>query len=94
MNAGNIAETCRKLKVSRSAYQLNYEKDKEFALACDTVQEELLDLVESKAMELIREKNTQMIIFYLKTKGKSRGYIERTEVDERSTHEVRIVVRE
>ena len=94
LNAGNVSATCRRLKISRATYVQNYEKDKDFRLACDTVQEELLDLAESKALELINEKNTQMIIFFLKTKGKARGYIERTEIDERSTREVRIVVKE
>lgn len=94
LNAGNIAETCKKLKIARTTYAKHYNEDKDFRLACDTVQEELLDLVESKALELINEKNTQMIIFYLKTKGKHRGYIERTEVDERVAQEIRIVVKE
>lgn len=94
LNAGNISATCKKLKIGRTTYVDRYSKDAEFRLACDNVQEELLDLAESKALELINEKNTQMIIFFLKTKGKSRGYVERTEVDERVQHDVRIVVRE
>ena len=94
LNAGNISDSCRKMKISRTQYHDLYNKDKAFALACDNVQEALLDFTESQAMKLIEEKNTAMIIFYLKTKGKSRGYVERTEVDERSTREVRIVVKE
>ena len=94
LNAGNITATCKKLKVSRATYLKHYASDKDFKLACDNVQEELLDLAESKALELIQEKNPTMIIFFLKTKGKSRGYVERTEIDERSQRDIRIVVSE
>ena len=37
------------------------------------------DLAESKLVEQIREGNMTAIIFYLKTKAKARGYVERLE---------------
>lgn len=94
MNQGNISATCKKLRISRSTYQKLYDSDKEFKLACDDVQELLLDDSESQLHRLIEEGNVTAIIFYLKTKGKSRGYVERTEVDERNTQEIRIVTSE
>ena len=39
--------------------------------------EDALDLAESKLMEAIRNGNLTAIIFFLKTRGKSRGYSER-----------------
>jgi hypothetical protein len=41
----------------------------------------LLDLAESKLAENIKDNDNTAIIFYLKTKGKKRGYIERNEVE-------------
>ena len=39
-----------------------------------------LDFAESKLYELIKEANVPATLFYLKTKGKNRGYIERQEL--------------
>ncbi len=94
LNAGNISKTCKKLKISRSTYERLLETNKEFREACFEVREALLDYTEDKAMELVREGNPQMIMFVLKTQGKSRGWVERTEVDARVQEDIRIVVRD
>jgi hypothetical protein len=39
-----------------------------------------LDLAETKLLTAIRDGNLTAVIFYLKTKGKARGYTERAEV--------------
>lgn len=41
--------------------------------------EKMLDFAESKLWEKIEAGDNTMIIFYLKTQGKARGYIERSE---------------
>jgi hypothetical protein len=42
--------------------------------------EQNLDLAETKLLTAIRDGNLTAVIFYLKTKGKARGYTERSEV--------------
>ena len=49
-----------------------------FVLILDNVS---LDYAESKLLENIRANKETSIIFYLKTKGKKRGYSERSELD-------------
>jgi hypothetical protein len=44
------------------------------------IQEQHLDLAETKLLTHLRDGNLKAVIFYLKTKGKVRGYSERTEV--------------
>lgn len=47
--------------------------------------ESLLDLAESKLIQNIQDQDTTSIIFYLKTQGKKRGYVEKQEVDQTVT---------
>jgi len=58
-----------------------YSKDfPEVRQAVDEAKESMLDFAEGKLYQAIHEGNMTAIIFYLKTKGKARGYIERAEV--------------
>lgn len=78
LTLGNVTGACAKIKVSRQTYY-NWMKNPEFAEAVEEVNESNLDYAESKLLSLIRQENPTAIIFYLKTKGKKRGYIERVE---------------
>jgi hypothetical protein len=52
------------------------------------------DLAEMKLLSAIREGKTAELLFYLKTKGKKRGYVERQEItgiDGQQLFEVRII---
>lgn len=60
------------------------KKYPEFDAACHECEETALDFVESKMFKKIDrgDKGSEsLIIFYLKTKGKHRGYIEKQEID-------------
>ena len=56
---------------------------KKFNLEEDLIAEDerLTDVTEMKLMENIRNNDTTAIIFRLKTKGKKRGYIEKSQID-------------
>lgn len=60
-------------------YQWTYN-DPEYKKAVDELQDMVLDFAESQLHKQIKEGNTTATIFYLKTKGKKRDYIERTEI--------------
>jgi hypothetical protein len=77
---GVVTEACRKVGVGRTTFYVWLKEDKEFAAKVKDVQDIALDFVESKLFENIRDGKTSEMIFYLKTKGKSRGYIERQEI--------------
>jgi len=76
---GNISELCRETGVSRQTYYDWMEKDEKFKKNIEIQQEGILDFAESKLLKLIDEKNVAAVIFFLKTKGKGRGYVERVE---------------
>lgn len=73
---GIISYACQKAGVSRQTFY-NYKKDdEEFAAAVDEINEGIIDVVESKLLTQINDNNLTAIIFYLKTKGRNRGYVE------------------
>ena len=80
-NLGHITNACIAANIGRRTYYEWIQKDSEFEEDVSHVQESLLDLAESKLLENIESNENVAIIFYLKTKGKKRGYIEKQEVD-------------
>jgi len=80
-NNGNISESCESANIGRRTYYSWIEKDEVFKQDADDAQESLIDLAESKLMENIEDNDNTSIIFFLKTKGKKRGYIEKQEID-------------
>jgi hypothetical protein len=78
--SGIQAAAARKLGIARSTIGLYMERYPEVKAAYEDVNETTIDFVESKLMENIRKGNIVAQIFYLKTKAKHRGYMERAEV--------------
>ena len=77
---GVVSSACRAAEVGRTTYYLWRKEDPEFAKTCDEIENIALDFVESQLFKQIKNENTAATIFYLKTKGKNRGYSERTEI--------------
>jgi len=73
---GVVTTACQQAEIGRTAFYRWYKEDPEFKEKVDSVQNLTLDFVESQLFRQIREGNTAATIFYLKTKGKERGYIE------------------
>ena len=84
---GVVTTACKQLDISRATYYRWLAEDENFKRAAKDIQEVALDFVESKLFEQIQESSTAATIFYLKTKGKKRGYIERQEFDLSSDNE-------
>ena len=77
---GNVSKACKAANISRQTFY-DWMTDSDFAGQVDEVREGLLDFAEHQLLSNIRDGKTAEILFYLKTKGKKRGYIERQEVD-------------
>ena len=78
---GIVSKACEDSKVSRTQFYKWYKEDKEFATNVDELQNIVLDFAESTLHKLIADGNTAATIFFLKTKGKKRGFIEKSELD-------------
>lgn len=83
-NLGNITKACEALGISRQTYY-NWLEDEVFKSEIDNIGEYVLDFAEHSLFKQIQENNTTATIFYLKTKGKHRGYVEKQEHDHRSS---------
>lgn len=77
---GIVTTACINAGIDRSTFYEWVKNDAEFAKAVDDIEDVTLDFVEGKLLQNVKENDTQSILFYLKTKGKRRGYTERTEV--------------
>jgi hypothetical protein len=82
---GVVTIACRNVGIHRSTFYDWIRDDFDFKRAVDDVSEITLDFAESELHKQIRDGSTAATIFYLKTKGKKRGYIERSEIDINNT---------
>jgi hypothetical protein len=78
---GNITLACQKVGINRKTHYEWLKKDSEYKRLVEEVPERTLDFVENALFKNISEGNVVAQIFYLKTKGKSRGYIEKQEIE-------------
>lgn len=88
-SGGNISIIAERLGCEWHTAKTYIEKSEETKAAYEAETESVIDLAESKLIENIQANDNTAIIFYLKTKGKKRGYIEKTEVE----HSGNIVVK-
>jgi len=78
---GVVTTACQKAGVSRATFYRWLKEDKEFSAQVTGIQDVALDFAESKLFEQIQDGSTAATIFYLKTKGKRRGFVERQELE-------------
>tara|TARA_R100000951_G_scaffold111869_1_gene111421 strand:- start:2757 stop:3125 length:369 start_codon:yes stop_codon:yes gene_type:complete len=85
---GVVTSACKNAGVGRTQFYNWLKEDKEFAKQVNDISNIALDFAETQLHKQINDGNTSATIFYLKTKGKKRGYIEKIEVDQDTKMEV------
>jgi len=80
-NMGILTPALQTLGIPTGVFYEWKFKDKEFAQELENIKSIALDFVESKLYKLIQDNDKTAIIFYLKCKGKDRGYIDRQIID-------------
>ena len=70
---GVVTTACKKIDISRTQFYQWVKDDAQFRAAVNDIQNVTLH-------KQILDGNTTATIFYLKTKGKKRGYVERQEI--------------
>jgi hypothetical protein len=77
---GNVSNACELSNIHRTTYYL-WMSDENFKKSIDSVMEKQIDFVEDALMKRIKEGDTSAIMFYLKTRGRKRGFNEKIELD-------------
>lgn len=81
---GVVTTACNSAGIARDTHYRWMKEDKTYAEEVAALEDVALDFAESKLHRQIRDHNTAATIFYLKTKGKKRGYVEKQEIDHTS----------
>ncbi|MDD5501608.1 MAG: hypothetical protein PHH57_08045 [Candidatus Omnitrophica bacterium] len=76
---GLLTAAAKRAGVSYSTIKRYVADYPSVAQAKEEAQERLLDFAEGKLYQKIKDGDTASLIFYLKTQGKKRGYVERVE---------------
>jgi hypothetical protein len=71
---GNVTLALEKTKYTREDFD-EWMEDILFSIMIQEVNEKTIDYVENKLIQEINKGNLNAIQFYLKTKGKNRGYV-------------------
>lgn len=78
---GIVTTACKSVDISRETHYRWLREDEGYKAAVESIADIALDFAESKLHKSIENGSDTAVIFYLKTKGKKRGYIERQEID-------------
>jgi hypothetical protein len=77
---GVVTAACKSVGIGRTTHYLWMDTDPEYKKAVNDISDVAIDFAESQLHKQIKDGNSTATIFFLKTKGKSRGYVERQEI--------------
>lgn len=73
---GQVYASCYTVGIAPKTHYEWLQTDADYKAEVEAIKERAIDHVEGKLMSLIDEGDTAATVFYLKTQGKRRGYIE------------------
>ncbi len=76
---GVVTTACKVVGIERKTHYNWLDQDEDYKAAVKSIENVAIDFAESQLHKQIKKGSTQATIFYLKTKGKKRGYVERQE---------------
>lgn len=78
---GIVTTACKSVGISRQTHYRWLEEDVIYKRMVEGIKDIALDFAESQLHKQIQNGEVSSTIFYLKTQGKGRGYIERSELN-------------
>lgn len=80
---GIVTTACKQVGIARSTHYEWMQSDSEYKEAVESIADIALDFAESQLHKQIQNGEVSSTIFYLKTKGRKRGYSESINNDEK-----------
>lgn len=77
---GIVTTAAAQVNISRNTHYTWMQEDPDYKAEVNSISDMAIDFAESSLHVQIQDGNTTATIFYLKTKGKERGYVERQEI--------------
>ena len=77
---GVVSVACDMVGIARQTHYTWLNEDEEYSIRVKDVANRTLDFVETALFGQVDKGNISAIIFYLKTKGRERGYIEHQQI--------------
>lgn len=79
-NLGNVTLASKAVGIERTLHYYWIKNDEEYVKELNDLDDIVLDFAEASLYKQIKEGSTPATVFYLKSKGKARGYSDKTEV--------------
>lgn len=89
-NGGNVKLSVEAVGIARRTHYEWMDKDADYKQAVEDVAEGCLDIAENVLQTAIKNGDMTATIFYLKTKGKKRGYSEKIEYEGKQQTEINV----
>jgi len=83
---GIVTSACKSVGINRSTHYDWLKTDEDYKAEVESIEDIAIDFAESQLHKQIKDGNPTSTIFYLKTKAKKRGYVERQEVHQETTY--------
>lgn len=90
---GIVTPACKDVGISRNAFYTWYREDADFREKVDEINEITLDFVENQLLKQIKGGSERSILFYMKYKGRKRGYSENIDItsDGKAITEIKLI---
>jgi len=89
---GVVTSACKSVGISRETHYRWMKEDEMYRDSVKELENVAIDFAETQLHKQISGGNPTATIFYLKTKGKSRGYVERQEIQHEGDAGLRIEI--
>lgn len=90
---GIVTPACKEVGISRTQFYLYYNSDPDFKKSVDDINEITLDFAENQLLKKIKEGSERSILFYMKYRGRKRGYNDSVDItsDGKSITEIKLI---